>query len=346
MKIEIGESLMLSWLRHAKNCQIVQSNWKPSSQWERYNENVIEGIMRETDRYFNEKHGLNLFKKSSFSQLIQQGEIDALGLELGKHGVKNIYAIDVAFHESGLNYGSKEETLSRVIKKLIRSAMILHGYFNMTSGEVIFASPKINGIVSVPLQKYIDELNVLFVKLKFSFRFSLICNDEFQDKIMNVVMDLSKSVADTSELFIRSVQMYNMFTADSPRITEPRQPRANIVRSDASNSGEVKIGALVRSSFERLTANDLLDERELARLTQYEYSKKTFNINLPALKEYDRTIPIVDQRNDSRGRARYYAEPYLIRGKQYLLCNHWVEDLSRSYFTAWLNRVEDRSKGI
>lgn len=339
MKIEIGESLMLSWLRHAKNCQIVQSNWKPSSQWERYNANVVEGIMRETDRYFSERHGLNLFKKSSFSQLIQQGEIDALGLELGKHGVKNIYAIDVAFHESGLNYGSKEETLSRVIKKLIRSAMILHGYFNMTRGEIIFASPKINGIVSDTLQKYIDELNALFVRLKFSFRFMLIYNDEFQDKIMNVVMDLSKSVADTSELFMRSVQMYNMFAADSSS-TETRQTRANKAGPAASNIGEVKIGVFVRSSFERLAASNLLDERELARLTQYEYSKRTFNINLPTLKEYDRTIPIANQRNDSRGRPRYYADPYLIRGKQYLLCNHWVEELSRSYFEAWLNKVE------
>ena len=28
MKIEMGESLFYSWLRHVKDCQIVQTNWK------------------------------------------------------------------------------------------------------------------------------------------------------------------------------------------------------------------------------------------------------------------------------------------------------------------------------
>ena len=30
MKIEMGESLFYSWLRHVKECQIVQTNWKVS----------------------------------------------------------------------------------------------------------------------------------------------------------------------------------------------------------------------------------------------------------------------------------------------------------------------------
>ena len=33
MKIEIGESLIYSWLRHVKLCQIVQNNWKVSPKW-------------------------------------------------------------------------------------------------------------------------------------------------------------------------------------------------------------------------------------------------------------------------------------------------------------------------
>lgn len=34
MKIEIGESLLLSWLKHIKECQLVQTNWKASYKWE------------------------------------------------------------------------------------------------------------------------------------------------------------------------------------------------------------------------------------------------------------------------------------------------------------------------
>ena len=34
MKIEMGESLLYSWLRHVKECQIVQTNWKVSTKQE------------------------------------------------------------------------------------------------------------------------------------------------------------------------------------------------------------------------------------------------------------------------------------------------------------------------
>ena len=34
MKIEMGESLIYSWLRHEKQCQLAQTNWKSSSYWE------------------------------------------------------------------------------------------------------------------------------------------------------------------------------------------------------------------------------------------------------------------------------------------------------------------------
>ena len=30
MKLEVGESLSLSWLRHVRGCQVVQLNWKIS----------------------------------------------------------------------------------------------------------------------------------------------------------------------------------------------------------------------------------------------------------------------------------------------------------------------------
>ncbi len=83
MKIEIAESLMLSWLRHAKNCQVVQLNWKPSVRsWELFNETEVEQIMVATDQYFSQKYeGMNLFKKNrSYSQLMQQGESTPLAL--------------------------------------------------------------------------------------------------------------------------------------------------------------------------------------------------------------------------------------------------------------------------
>ena len=51
MKIEMGESLFYSWLRHVKECQIVQTNWKPSSQWLAQNKDA-ENLMSVSDSFF------------------------------------------------------------------------------------------------------------------------------------------------------------------------------------------------------------------------------------------------------------------------------------------------------
>ncbi|MDR2797881.1 MAG: hypothetical protein LBB80_06015, partial [Treponema sp.] len=39
MKIEIGESLMMSYLKHIKKCIFYQLNWKVSSNWDFIEEN-------------------------------------------------------------------------------------------------------------------------------------------------------------------------------------------------------------------------------------------------------------------------------------------------------------------
>ena len=56
MKIEIGESLMSSWLRHVKHCQIVQSNWKPSvTTWKLHNEELVKEIMHSVSNTVKER---------------------------------------------------------------------------------------------------------------------------------------------------------------------------------------------------------------------------------------------------------------------------------------------------
>ena len=146
MKIEIGESLALSYLKHVKKCVIYQTNWKLSSWWlqelgkkspaEKLYDDLKESPSKEktaaTD--FDVKDVLT----SDFSQFLKQAEIDALGID--KDG--NVYAIDVAFHERGLGYGKKIDARDRVMKKFVRSYMIMLGCFPDKKCTVIFASPQ------------------------------------------------------------------------------------------------------------------------------------------------------------------------------------------------------------
>ena len=71
MKIEMGESLFYSWLRHVKECQIVQANWTTSSQWQLSNEDRLEEIMTQTDKFFFDKYGYSIYKKSDQMRFIR-----------------------------------------------------------------------------------------------------------------------------------------------------------------------------------------------------------------------------------------------------------------------------------
>ena len=122
MKIEVGESIFYSWLRHVKQCQIVQTNWKVSSQWDLKNEDKLIHLMTKIDEFFYKKYNYKIFKSNtSISQLLRQAECDVLGISISDKTQK-MYAIDVAFHESGLNYGSREVTVMKVIEKCARTA--------------------------------------------------------------------------------------------------------------------------------------------------------------------------------------------------------------------------------
>ena len=140
MKIEIGESIVYSWLRHIKKCQIVQLNWKTSPEWEQVSSsnNDLQTIMDKANVEFN-----NPFKKTNnLSQLFKQAEIDAIGINISEN---TVYATDIAFHENGLSYGDKYETSKRITKKIIRTILLLQHYFsNITNHKIIFISPKIN----------------------------------------------------------------------------------------------------------------------------------------------------------------------------------------------------------
>ena len=55
------------------------------------------------------------------------------------------------------------------------------------------------------------ELNDLFAQSGLGFRVQLYCNSTFEMQIMQPVLKKLKFIADTNELFVRSVQMYQMF---------------------------------------------------------------------------------------------------------------------------------------
>lgn len=345
MKIEIGESLMLSWLRHIKLCQSVQLNWKASFQtWELNNEVKLQEIMKVSKIHFERHYGYDIYKgTSSCQQFLKQGEIDVLGLKIDRGAVTNIYGVDIAFHEGGLSYGGVTSTSERIIKKMVRTAMLIHGFYDMSEGTIIFASPKIHKSLEIPIQSAVKELNKLFNEMGFGFTFHLYANRSFKEEIFEPVVKSTKSVADTSELFLRSIQMYNMFST-LPSYSIPTSDVREDVAEDpielppATYVSEIKIGELVRNEMAKLISQKLLSQEKVKLLTDEKFSKETFGVNYPFLKKITTDKSLIEQRQIN-GYPRYWSKVYIINGERYLLCNDWYER-HISKFKSWLKQFE------
>ena len=270
MKIEIGESLFYSWLRHAKGCQIVQTNWKASTQWKQNNIEPLQEMMRVIDSYFYDKYHYGVFKgNTSLKQLVQQGECDALAVQLTDTEIST-YAIDVAFHEAGLNYGDRKTTVMKVIEKCVRTAFCLNMFLHTNNAEIIFASPKINPAVLNDLEPCIADLNNLFTSKGYEFTFCVIANEEFNSKVLQPILNASKGISDTAELFLRSYQMFTMF-ADAPiknkNITaiQPTTIFANTAHEDISPDKypELKVGQLARRVLGKMLCDGCANAEEI-----------------------------------------------------------------------------------
>jgi hypothetical protein len=338
MKIEMGESLFLSWLRHVKQCQIVQLNWKPSNSWDLTNEGRIADLLRNFRDFFESKCQRELFgtkSGQSINQILRQGEIDALGFELKNRVVISAYAIDVAFHEGGLIYGTLEETVCRVVKKLVRTAMILLGYFDVDQGEIIFASPKISPQTFTRLEEMFQEISDIAKDSNLKFQFRLFGNQSFADDIVAPVIRLSDTVADTSELFMRSIQLYHLCGKDGINRRYNKRVLSNI--TEAPVSDEIKIGQLVKATFSQLFSQKKLTQEMLYKLQDAEYSRKEFGLSFPALKRIKDNQPEHEQRLDPRGRARYWSSEF--GDDRYFVCSQWFEK-HRKKFMQWASQFD------
>lgn len=211
MKIDMSESLFFSWLRHIKKCQIVQKNWKVSKFWEWYQEDQVNKLHAKIEKHFQEKYDCQLFKQNSSPyQILKQGECGLLGLAFDQEGT-DLYAVDVAFHEAGLNYGRRQVTVMKVVAKMARTALCLVNYLNHQKAKVIFASPKIGKNIVSELEPCIKDLNAIFQAEGLNLECQLIANADFYQEILEPTISKSFEVADTSELFLRSYQMFRMF---------------------------------------------------------------------------------------------------------------------------------------
>lgn len=280
MKIEIGESLMRSWLRHVKGCQFAELNWKPSGSWPQNYE--CQQFMDKARGYFQQSLEQNVFggTKTS-SQLVKQGEIDVLGVKLdGRGAVERLYGVDIAFHEAGLGYLDAKETTKRVIKKIIRSIIVVQSFFGPVPGKFVFASPKVGASFLAPLQTGIAQLKQFLMDEGLACEVTLLVNEAFREEVLVPTLARSAATADSSELFLRSYRLWRLFEMDKGGAVVPSNSNQNVLTVQANGidlaSGVLPI-ELEPASIQEFK-NRLLNSRK-ARIIVY-YNNDTSKENI------------------------------------------------------------------
>ncbi len=333
MKVEIAESLIFSWLRHVQGCAVAQLNWKPSPSWPVLNEESLREDFERIRSFASEGVGVPIFKKCDFAQFVRQTEIDVLGLRsAGDSAGMHAFAVDSAFHEGGLNYGSADETIGRVLKKLVRAGLAIEAYLNPGEATIVFAAPKVADRIREAIEEHLANLDTVLAdrahRTGRRLHLRLIANAEFAEEILQPVLDIAGEVADTSELFLRAQQL----TALCDRSTRQRQP----VRDREPIAGRVEgIGAHVRATMTALAKSGRLTPEIVSDLSSARYSKVRFNLGYPFLKRVDPASDPRDQRRDHNGYGRYWQQPLNTGGHQFLMCQEWF-DRQRTAFDQWV----------
>ena len=317
MKVEMAESLGYSYLRHVKNCWLVQTNWKASEQWEKqFTDEELDKAFSSMRTVFD--HNGEVFKDTrSSQQFLRQAEIDVVGIE--QDGT--IHALDVAYHGAGLNYGGG--VFNRVLKKMLRTLFVLETYHPAdVERHIYFLSPKVNPGVQKPLEEMLASLRAHYG----SINWHLLTNDDFTLDVLQATLDKASSVADTAELFVRSAKLLEL--GGYPGINGSRaMSKSKVQKSTSTNSEESqrrrsdnseRVQPIVQRLMKTLLEDypTLIDDTLLSGLLDNEFCKANLGLRIG-------NYALIRRKGEGRevgGYGRYWEETY---GGSYFVCSQW-----------------------
>ena len=291
---------------------MVQSNWKFSEHWvEQISKEQLEKLFASMRSQFDPD--ANVFKKAKDAgQLLKQGEIDVVGI--GQDG--SIHALEVAFHEAGLNYGGGLD--KRVLKKLLRMVIILKAYHPAgTKLHIYFVSPKVNQAGQQSLEDIFADLNREYPEIEWH----LLTNEEFASEVLHPTVEKAGSVADTSELFVRAAKLLELTGVDiggSGRKTGTRDAATRRSSDEVTTPDIRQVQPLVQDLMKTLLEDfpTLLDDSDRRNLMDKEHCKTILGLRIG-------NYPLLRLREEGgNGYNRYYKDVY---GGQFHVCSQWAK---------------------
>lgn len=343
MTMDIAESLCMSWLRHVKGCQIVETNWKISHEWDIQNLEKIKDLQQKIKTSFPKnseifKQGKN--KEFNVTNFMSIGETDVIGVKIQGDKIEKYYGIDVAFHKDGLGYGDTNENITRILKKSIRTAMLFYSYLGKKDADIIFATPKFKYTTQKGKDKFIKDVKYLLDKLEtifsgkgLSFKFDFVAENDFNDEILDPVILHAEDIHDTSELFARSMQLQNLFYANNAQYNQYNQynqykqlkieTEKEIINNISMSKAELmklENKELIFDYFTKILEAGLVDSSEILKLQNDE----NYNTNKFGLTTNKILIPVTDL--PSNKESVYYHLVIEIEGIKYKIYNQWKQN--------------------
>ena len=289
------ESLGCSYLRHVKNCWLVQTNWKASATWpKRESADRLEAMFQDMRARFDGDANDVLKDTKDAAQFLRQAEIDILGVDFKG----DVHAVEVAFHEAGLNYTGPGGTRARVLKKMLRTYLVLQAFDGFDGdAHVSFISPKVNPAVATELD---DIFGILRGTYPGSVSWNLYINDSFMAHILQPTLAATESTSDTAELFVRAARLI----ASASTATNGPAPGRQRTRDGSPATETEKIQPLVREIMRTLLVDRpaLLDRQRLLDLQDSGYCKR---IGLETGNH-----PLLRRKSAGKKVERYWADLY------------------------------------
>lgn len=202
--------------------------------------------------------------------------------------------------------------------------MSIYASFGTQNAEIIFASPKIREKDYSILQKDIKSAQQLLNQNGINYTFTLIANESFNLELI-ALLDKTKQVSDTTELFLRSYKLINMFENSGENKLSAENQLVTEETALEEYYTEQKIGKLVRSSLVQLLESNKVSAAEIEQLQTKAYSKEIFNLNFPLLVQLD----------GEYDKVRYYRVPIVINNIEYVLCSQWFNK-DRELLINWI----------
>lgn len=326
MKIEIAENLIYGYLKHIEGCRIVQTNWKTSSSWTvtEYDDQRARILF---EKIKNADSFKDIFKNSSFNQLIKQAEVDVVGLNTVE---KSVFGIDVAFHSLGLLYVDSNETALRVMKKIFRTIFIMQSYFSdYDKFNSYFVTPKVNPATKKLIDPLIKEAKEIIQDDSINIDF--ISNDEFYTKYVDPLTIEFLDDNDTVELFSRAIKLLQL----DPRIKTTKMANTILkskaeIKTDKRMVDGMKIGQFVKFNMRKLFDEHLISDEDIQKFQNKEYSKRKFNLNFELLRK--KGLDTFEN-----GINRYYSKEFFCG--DYYLTSQWYE-YHWEHFLTWLREIK------